>query len=112
MPSGVDESGKRTFTLGRWGIPLNIVAVLYQVGMIVNLAWPRPEIYDLTGKTWWLQWSAVLFIGATLAAGYLVHLRNRARDGAIQLGHLPVTAEMPVVAETPAPGGSVAESLA
>ena len=45
--------------------------------MIVNLAWPRPEIYDLTGETWWLQWSAVLFIGATLVVGFLVHLRNR-----------------------------------
>jgi urea carboxylase system permease len=112
MPSGVDEAGKRTFSLGRWGVPLNIVAVVYQVGMIVNLAWPRPEIYDLTGTTWWLQWSAVLFIGATLVVGFIVHLRNRARDGAIQLGHLPVTAEVPIVADSAAPAGNVSGSLA
>ncbi|HEU5223268.1 MAG TPA: amino acid permease [Candidatus Lumbricidophila sp.] len=92
LPSGIDEFGKRTFTLGRWGIPLNIIAVIYQVAMVVNLAWPRQEIYDLTGNTWWLQWSAVLFIGATLVVGFLVHRRNHARDGAIQLGHLPATA--------------------
>ena len=97
MPSGRDEAGRPTFTLGRLGVPLNILAVVYQVGMIVNLAWPRPEIYDLTGKTWWLQWSAVLFIGATLVVGVLVHLRSRARHGAIRLGHLPATAEVPIV---------------
>jgi urea carboxylase system permease len=112
MPSGVDEAGKRTFSLGRWGVPLNIVAVVYQVGMIINLAWPRPEIYDLTGTTWWLQWSAVLFIGATLVVGFIVHLRNRARDGAIQLGHLPVTAEVPIVTDMAAPAGNVSGSLA
>jgi urea carboxylase system permease len=90
---GRDEDGKPLFTLGRWGIPLNALAVAYQIGMVVNLVWPRAEIYDLTGETWWLQWSALLFIGATLAIGYLVHRRNHARDGAIDLGHLPGSAE-------------------
>lgn len=92
FPPGVDEHGKPLFTLGRWGIPLNVIAVLYQVGMVVNLVWPRAEIYDLTGETWWLQWSALLFIGATLVVGFFVHRRNHARDGAIQLGHLPESA--------------------
>lgn len=96
---GVDEDGKPLFNLGRWGIPLNALAVAYQIAMVVNLAWPRAEIYDLTGKTWWLQWSALLFIGATLIAGFLVHRRNHARDGAIQLGHLPVTAAVLVIRE-------------
>ncbi len=109
FPPGVDEDGKPLFTLGRWGIPLNAIAVIYQIGMVINLAWPRPEIYDLTGKTWWLQWSAVLFIGASLAVGYAVHLRNRARDGAIQLGHVPVTAAVPII---PDAGSAVAGSAA
>jgi urea carboxylase system permease len=112
FPPGVDEDGKPLFTLGRWGIPLNALAVAYQIGMVINLAWPRPEIYDLTGKTWWLQWSAVLFIGATLAVGYAVHMRNRARDGAISLGHLPATAAISIIADggtsnaTASPAGS------
>jgi len=100
FPPGVDEHGKPLFTLGRWGIPLNTIAVLYQIGMVVNLVWPRAEIYDLTGETWWLQWSALLFIGATLVVGYVVHRRNHARDGAIQLGHLPVTASLTTIPET------------
>ena len=48
---GVDEDGKPLFTLGRWGIPLNVVAVLFQAGMAVNLIWPRAEIYDLEGES-------------------------------------------------------------
>ena len=78
---------------------LNAIAVVYQIAMVVNLAWPRAEIYDLTGQTWWLQWSALLFIGATLIVGYLVHRRNYSRDGAIQLGHLPGTAAVPIMTE-------------
>jgi urea carboxylase system permease len=92
FPPGVDEDGRPLFTLGRWGIPLNVIAVLYQVGMVINLVWPRAEIYDLTGETWWLQWSALLFIGGTLVVGWLVHSRNHARDGAITLRHLPASA--------------------
>jgi urea carboxylase system permease len=95
FPAGVDEDGKHLFTLGRWGIPLNILAIVYQVGMVVNLTWPRAEIYDLTGETWWLQWSALLFIAATFVVGFLVHRRNHSRDGVIELGHIPVSAHLP-----------------
>jgi urea carboxylase system permease len=82
---GTDEHGKRLFSLGRWAIPVNLVAVAYQVLAIVNLAWPRSSVYDLTGHTWWLKWSAVLFIGITLAVGYLVHLRLR--GGKVHIPH-------------------------
>jgi urea carboxylase system permease len=75
---GTDERGKRLFSLGKWAIPVNAVAVLYQVAAVVNLAWPRASVYDLTGHTWWLRWSAVLFIAITVVIGYLVHLRLRA----------------------------------
>jgi urea carboxylase system permease len=75
---GTDEYGKPLFSLGKWAIPLTAVAVLYQVAAIVNLAWPRASVYDLTGHTWWLRWSAVLFIAITVVIGYLVHRRLRA----------------------------------
>jgi amino acid transporter len=75
--TGTDEAGRPLFSLGRWGLPVNVLAVGYQVIAIVNLAWPRKSVYDLTGHTWWLQWSALLFIGLTLAVGVLVHTRLR-----------------------------------
>jgi urea carboxylase system permease len=69
LPDGVDETGRPLFSLGRGGTVITALAVLYQVGMTVNLLWPRAEIYDLTGGTWWLRWSALLFIGLCLVAG-------------------------------------------
>jgi amino acid transporter len=94
LEPGVAEDGRPLFSLGRWGIPVNALAVVYQVVMVVNLAWPRAAVYDLTGGTWWLQWSALLFIGLTLAVGAVVHWRNRARHGgAIVLGALHTSAQ-------------------
>lgn len=92
LPSGTDEFGRPLFSLGRWGVPVNVLAVVYQTVMVVNLAWPRAAVYDLTGGTWWLQWSALLFIGATVLVGVLVHRRNRVRHGGpIVLGRLQVS---------------------
>ncbi|MWJ26373.1 amino acid permease [Clavibacter michiganensis subsp. michiganensis] len=94
---GVDEDGEPLFTLGRWGIPINAVAVLFQAAMAVNLIWPRPEIYDLTGESWWLQYSALLFIGATLLVGWGYHAWRHRSDGPIRLTEVPTTATIPVV---------------
>lgn len=91
---GVDEHDDPLFTLGRWGIVVNVLAVFFQVVMAVNLLWPRAAVYDLTGHTWWLRWSAVLFVGLTLVVGYAIHRRNVARDG--------VRSEMPFVPQTAA----------
>ncbi|MFT7765902.1 APC family permease [Clavibacter tessellarius] len=94
---GVDEDGKPLFTLGRWGILLNVVAVLFQAGMAVNLIWPRAEIYDLTGGSWWLQYSALLFIGATLLVGGGYHAWRHRSHGPLELRDVPTTAAIPVV---------------
>ncbi|WP_033414637.1 APC family permease [Actinomycetospora chiangmaiensis] len=49
------------FSLGRWGLPVNLLAVLWGIAMTVNLAWPRNEIYNATEPFhWYLQWGGVL----------------------------------------------------
>jgi len=98
LPTGVDEDGKPLFTLGRWGIPLNALAVLFQVGMAVNLIWPRPEIYDLTGHSWWLQYSALLFIGGVLLVGWAWSSWRHRAHGPLSLTEVPHTAPTPVEA--------------
>ncbi|NUP50373.1 MAG: amino acid permease [Catenulispora sp.] len=86
-----DEDGREVFSLGRFGIAVNALAVLYQAGMVVNLLWPRTAVYDTTGHTWWLRWSAALFIAASTAAGALYYTFARRRHHAFAVA-LPLTA--------------------
>jgi urea carboxylase system permease len=71
------------FTLGRWGLPVNVVAVLFGVFMLVNIGWPRAEIYDLDGRGWYFQWSALISMVVIIALGlvaYRVLQRQRNTD--------------------------------
>jgi urea carboxylase system permease len=96
LAQGVDEHGRPLFSLGRFGIAVNAVAIAYQVVMVVNLLWPRAAIYDLTGHTWWLQWSGLLFIALTLVVGAVIHWRTRIRHGgAIRLPEIASSGAIP-----------------
>ncbi|MFJ6389750.1 amino acid permease [Streptomyces sp. NPDC091972] len=77
--AGTDEEGAPLFSLGRWGVPVNALALLYGLLMTVNLAWPRAAVYDPAGGHWYFQWFTVLFLAATLGAGVVWRgLRRRA----------------------------------
>ena len=54
------------FTMGRWGMLVNIVAVLWGAGMALNLAWPREAVY---GSPWYNTWGAFVYIAVILGAG-------------------------------------------
>ncbi|MET8943679.1 amino acid permease [Streptomyces sp. NPDC004542] len=86
--TGTDETGAPLFSLGRWGIPVNALALLYGLVMTVNLAWPRAAVYDPAGGHWYFRWFTVLFLGVTVALG-AAHRAYRARTTAIE----PETAE-------------------
>jgi type VI protein secretion system component VasK len=66
------------FSLGRWGLVVNLLAVIFQVGVMVNLAWPRPAVYG--NSAWYYQWGAFVFIGLFAVVGsiyYFVVQRGR-----------------------------------
>ncbi len=48
------------------------MAVPFGLSMLVNIGWPRAEIYDLDGQGWYFRWSApismVVIIGLGLVA--------------------------------------------
>lgn len=81
--AGTDETGAPLFSLGRWGVPVNALALLYGLAMTVNLAWPRAAVYDPTGGHWYFRWFTVLFLGATVVLGAAYRVR-RARTVVIE----------------------------
>ncbi len=68
------------FNLGRWGLPVNLFAVVYGAVIAVNIAWPRSAVYDALAGTkdssghiipghWYWQYIAILFIGIVYLIG-------------------------------------------
>jgi amino acid transporter len=62
---GADAKAAGYFSMGRWGLPVNIVAVVWGALMALNLAWPREDVYG-EGL---LAWTAFIFIGAVVLIG-------------------------------------------
>ena len=54
------------FTMGRFGLAVNVLAVLWGAAMAINLAWPREAVY---GAPWYNTWGAFVYIGVILGAG-------------------------------------------
>ncbi|HSA53945.1 MAG TPA: amino acid permease [Yinghuangia sp.] len=65
------------FSLGRFGLVVNVGAVAYGLLMTVNIAWPRAEVYDPAGGHWYLRWFAPLFVAVAVAAGAAAYARLR-----------------------------------
>ncbi|QUQ63898.1 amino acid permease [Kutzneria sp. CA-103260] len=72
------------FSLGRWGVVVNVLAVAWGALMAVNLGWPRPEVFDPAGGHLYLQWFAPLFLLGSLAVGALAYA-TRTRRPAVAL---------------------------
>jgi urea carboxylase system permease len=84
-PLKEEETGKAGFSLGKWGLPVNILAVLWGGAMTLNLVWPRQEIYNSVPPfEWYLQWGGVLFVGAVVIGGTLLYrLKIRHQTGVL-----------------------------
>ncbi|MDP9937671.1 urea carboxylase system permease [Paenarthrobacter nicotinovorans] len=80
-----DDGSEAGFSLGKWGLPINILAVLWGGAMTLNLVWPRPEIYNSVPPfEWYLQWGGVIFVAAVVVGGTLLYrLRIRHNTGVL-----------------------------
>ena len=62
------------FSIGRWTAPVAVVAVVWVVLELVNIAWPRP----INGNPW-LDWSVVVGAVVLAVVGTAVYARVRGR---------------------------------
>lgn len=68
-------SGRR-FSLGRLGLPINILAVVWGIASALNLLWPRKSLFNpVPPFHWYFQYGPILYIGIVVGAGTLYYLR-------------------------------------
>jgi urea carboxylase system permease len=66
------------FNMGRWGLPVNILAVVYGTLVAFEIAWPRTAVYG-TGA---YRFGAYIFVGASAIVGGAYYLLVQRRKGA------------------------------
>jgi len=63
------------FRMGRFGLVVNVFAVVYGLAMTVNLLWPRGAVYGT--DHWYFQWGALLTSVLIVVVGGLLLLVRR-----------------------------------
>jgi urea carboxylase system permease len=80
------------FTLGRWGLPVNLIAVGMGLFLLVNIAWPRVAVYDPAGTGhWYLQYFPLLFVALLAGVGLLAYRRMLREHGVTTHGVIDLT---------------------
>jgi urea carboxylase system permease len=68
------------FSLGRWGMLVNILAVTYGILVVINIGWPRNAIYNAVPPAhWYWQWAAPIFVGAIVIIGTIYYYTVQVR---------------------------------
>jgi len=65
---GADADAK--FSLGKWGLPVNILAFIWSSFMVINVSWPRTATY---GSEWYHQYSAWIYTAGLIFIGVLIY---------------------------------------
>jgi urea carboxylase system permease len=74
---GQYDSSRATgyWSLGRFGLPVNVVAVVGGTFLMINIGWPRVAVYDPPPghPHWYLQYLSLLFVGVSLGIGAIAY---------------------------------------
>ncbi len=101
-PLSDEIHGKSGFSLGKWGVPVNILAVLWGGAMTLNLIWPRPEIYNSVPPfEWYLQWGGVIFVATVIITGVLMYRLKLRHHTGVLAEHAASTPAPPLRRSTP-----------
>src|SRR5882762_9737932 len=58
------------FNLGKWGFPVNILALIWSTFMVINVSWPRTATY---GVEWYQQYSAWIYTAGLICLGMTIY---------------------------------------
>jgi urea carboxylase system permease len=65
------------FDLGKWGLPINILALIWSTFMVINVSWPRTETY---GFEWYHQYSAWMYTAGLIVIGICIYYYRSLKD--------------------------------
>ena len=71
---GVDTDAR--FNLGKWGFPVNILALIWSSFMVINVSWPRTATY---GSEWYHQYAAWMYTAGLICIGVFIYYYKRQR---------------------------------
>ncbi|MEY8038441.1 APC family permease [Saccharopolyspora cebuensis] len=90
------------FNLGKFGLPVNILAVLWGLAMTVNLIWPRRAVYNAEPPYhWYLQYSSLLFVGIAALGGFAYYWFVQRHKIGVLADHAATTDESTAADEQP-----------
>ena len=69
--------------LGRWGLPINLIAFHWSLFELINIAWPRPYAIS-PDAPWWQLWAVPLVLGSILSITTLYVVMGKGRRAASQ----------------------------
>ena len=69
------------FALGSWGVPLNVIAIVYGAAMVINLEWPRVALYVDDTYKWGPIVATIVLVGFGLIYYYAV---QRHKSGVLE----------------------------
>jgi amino acid transporter len=70
------------FNLGRWGLLVNVIAVVYGAVIAFEIAWPRAAVY---GSKWYFRFGAYEFIGISFLVGCAYYFGVQRHKGEVVL---------------------------
>ncbi|MEA2155652.1 MAG: hypothetical protein QOE11_1792 [Solirubrobacteraceae bacterium] len=95
-----------TWSLGRWGVPVNLVAIVGGTFLVIDVGWPRMAVYNPPPghPHWYLHYLSLLFLGLVVVVGAFAYPLMRHQQGSAT-GIAP--AHRPRAAATGEPAGQL-----
>ncbi|HUQ67556.1 MAG TPA: amino acid permease [Flavitalea sp.] len=69
-PAGHEIDTDARFNLGKWGLPVNILALIWSTFMVINVSWPRTATY---GEGWYNQYAAWIYTAGLICVGVFIY---------------------------------------